>query len=88
MDTARCSRAIYAPNTESCADPPVAIPALHGGRCWDGSLFELGTSVEPEALYGDGFGECRTVTFGGSDPLLFSTRPSAQRPLELSRIIE
>jgi len=85
---ARCSRAIYAPNTESCVEPPAAIPAFRAGSCWDGSFLELGTSVKLETLYGDSLGECRTVTLGVSDPLLLSTQPSAQRPLELTRRIE
>jgi hypothetical protein len=85
---ARCSRAIYAPTTGSCAEPPAAIPAFHAGSCWDGSFLELGKRIEVETLYGDGFGDCRTVTFGVADPLLLSTRPSGQRPLELTRRIE
>jgi hypothetical protein len=85
---ARCLRPIYASVTESCVQPPAAIPALHAGRCWDGSFLELGSRVEFETLYGDSLGECHTVTLGVSDPLLLATRPSAQLPLELARRIE
>lgn len=84
----RCSRAIYASSSDSCAEPPAAIPALRGGGCWDGSFLELGPSVEVETLYGNGFGECRAVSLGVSEPRLQSTRPSSQRPLELTRRIE
>jgi hypothetical protein len=82
-----CSRAIYAARPESCAAPPAAIPASHAS-CWDGSFLQLGTEIEVETVYSKAFGECLEVAFGVSDPLLFSTRPSALRPIELERYIE
>jgi hypothetical protein len=83
----RCSRAIYAWRSDTCADPPAAIPAFHHGSCWDGSFVEVGSEVELESAYGKSFGECSKVAFG-SDPLLLSTRPSALRALPLDRHVE
>lgn len=85
---ARCSRAIYASNPETCDAPPAAIPAFHAGTCWDGSFLQFGSEVEAETVYGEGLDECSRVVIGFSDPVLLSTRPSALRPLELDRRVE
>lgn len=84
---ARCSRPIYASNRDACDEPPAVIPAF-AGSCWDGSLLQLGAEIELETVYSKDVGECRQVAFGVPDPLLFSARPSALRPLPLDRHVE